>query len=173
MIYIFCATKSEAQAIVEYKKLKKRKQGALTLFVSDTVTLCVSGVGKEAARKAVNAFKKEFSLMKDDIVLNIGIAAAPPHIPIGSLCVIGRVVTNDKEYRMQAKGETLTCKNEAVSTYHTTLVDMESCVFAEHFLPNLTIYKVVSDHFDPSVVTKEGTKALIAAVLAEIEPLRS
>lgn len=173
MIYIFCATKSEAQAVVEYKKLQKCTQNGMSLFSCDSVTLCITGVGKEATTKTIDSFEKQFSPTPDDIVLNIGIAAAPESFSIGSLHHIGRVVADGAEYLLQSEGETLACKNEPTSQIHATLVDMESCVLAERYLPYLQIYKVVSDHFDPSSVTKEGTKKLIAGALEAIEPLRN
>ncbi len=174
MIYIFCATKSEAQAIVEYKKLKKEKISPYTLFRSSDITLVITGIGMEKARNAALFCKERCNLREKDTVLNIGIAAAPACVPVGTLCEVKTLFRGEKRLDLDTatnRGYTLVTTNSAQNTPHEHLVDMEGFAIAEVFGKNLKIYKVVSDHFEPTEVTKEKAKKLIASVLAQVEEI--
>ena len=172
MIYIFCATKSEAQAIVEHKKLQKKKIYGKNIFSNDSIHLFVTGVGKKNAAQTALWCKETFSPSYDDVILNIGIAAAPKAIAIGSLCRISTLFCGDAQYTIAPKGYALQTVDHPQSKMVEHLVDMEACALFGVFKKRLRIYKIVSDHFEPHNVTKERTKRLIASVLDAIEELR-
>jgi len=148
LIYILTALKSEAQAVVDRYKLTRDKK-------NDELSLFISGVG---AQNMFTKAKMVRELMSDDdIIVNIGICGASKEYKIGQL--------------VDGFKENLTCVDCEVSQDEGyTLVDMESSGFLEatEGLQKRYIFKVVSDHFEPERVTKEGTKALIFNHIDEI-----
>ncbi|MEK6658910.1 MAG: hypothetical protein AABY36_04450 [Campylobacterota bacterium] len=171
MFYIVIALKSEAQAFVDKYKLTKTKCGNFTLFEGNHLKLIVSGIGVENANNAVTAIIKNFKPQNSDIFINIGICGANKKYKIGKLLKIGSIVYEDKKYIIDENVlNTLTCKDNEVSQDLYEIVDMESFGFfvATKEFKNRHIYKVVSDHFEPSKVTKDGSKKLIFSVIDEI-----
>ena len=98
----------------------------------------------------------------DDIYLNIGICGANTAYKIGELLEIGNLTYNEKNIKLNTRSEkTLTCLDKEISSDEYEIVDMESYGFYEAVIhspaiKNFHILKVVSDHFEPSKVTKEG-----------------
>ena len=151
MLYIICALKSEAQAFVDKYKLPKSKQ-------NNAINLITSGIGKEhmfiATQKVVQKMTQE------DIIVNVGICGANKNYKIGQL--------------IDGFKENLTCVDTQVqksSIYE--LVDMESSGFidATKGIKNRYIFKVVSDNFEPQIVTKELAKQLIFNKIDDINTI--
>ena len=138
MIYIIVALKAEAQAFVD-KKIK----------------VTISGIGEN---NMFNATSKIVKIMnKDDVIVNIGICGASKNYKIGQL--------------IDAFEEHITCVNESVSDKNKyAIVDMESAGFikASLHVENRYMFKIVSDHFEPQTVTKDGAKKLIFDKIDEI-----
>ncbi|MDD5372758.1 MAG: hypothetical protein PHO62_04970 [Sulfurimonas sp.] len=171
MLYIVIALKSEAQAFVDKYKPTKAKCGDFTLFEGNRLKLIVSGIGIDNARNATVAMIEHFKPQKRDIFINIGICGANKKHKIGKLLKIGSIIYEDKKYIIDEDIlNTLTCKESEVSQDLYEIADMESFGFftATKEFKNRYIYKVVSDHFEPSKVTKEGSKKLIFSVIDEI-----
>lgn len=171
MLYIVIALKSEAQAFVDKYKLTKTKCGDFTLFEDKYLKLIVSGIGVNNAKSATEKMIEHFKPQKGDIFINIGICGANQKYKIGELLKIGSIMYEDKKYIIDENIlNTLTCKESEVSQDLYEIVDMESFGFftATKGFKNRYIYKVVSDHFEPSKVTKEGSKKLIFSVIDEV-----
>jgi hypothetical protein len=169
MKYIFTATKTEAQAIVEYFKLKKLSASPLIAYGNNSLHVIVTGIGKEKVLHTLAIFDTHYTLLEDDSLCNIGIAAAPKKFPIGSLCPIEKLFYKDECLHLPTKGEELLSVTQPQNKQLQTLVDMEAFFIAKHFMgKNLKIYKVVSDHFQPEVVTKEKTKQLLKEALKKL-----
>jgi len=176
MIYLVIALKPEAQAFVEKYKLQKTKLRDYTLFFNDVIRLIVSGVGVENAMRATQTLIDFYDIEATDSYINIGVCGAAQQYAIGELVEIGSIIYKDQEYIVHSYLEAkLHCVLDEVDTQESyALVDMESFGFYDavrHSLAikNFQIYKVVSDHFMPHTVTKDGTKKLIASVLDKIE----
>ncbi|WP_373036524.1 hypothetical protein [Sulfurimonas sp.] len=148
MIYIICALKSEAQAFVDKYKLPKNKQNS-------QITLIISGIGSD---NMFNATKSVVAKMNEnDIIINVGICGADEKFAIGEL--------------IDARDKNLTCVDSEISQQgNYELVDMESEGFlrATQDVKNKYIFKVVSDHFEPQIVTKQMAKSLIFNVIDDI-----
>ena len=169
MIYIFCATKTEAQAINEHYKLKKSKKYSLNVFQNDNITVIVSGIGKENTQKNIDCFFHCFSVTSEDTFVNIGIAAAPKHYPIGSLWKIGRVLYKDDAITIGCNTKTLQTVDTEQNTPLAHITDMEGFFIAQFFRQyDFLIYKVISDHFEPKNITKEAVKQLLKAALKDL-----
>lgn len=170
MLYVVTALKSEAQAFVDKYRLQKAKCGRFGMFENESIKVIVSGVGVLSAKEAAKALIEFFKPNENDWIVNIGICGANKNHEIGKLLKIGTIVYEDKKYLLDPLGYTLTCKEHEVSQNLYEIVDMESFGFykATHGFFNRAIYKVVSDHFEPQSVTKEGTKKLISNVIDEM-----
>ena len=166
MLYIVAALKPEAQAFVDKYKLKKNKLQNYTLFQNDTITLIISGIGVDNSRLATQALINNFDIHKEDIYLNIGICAAPKKYTLGTVLEIGSITYRGINYVFDSNKQTLTCKDIEIDTKQNTIIDMESFGFYDAVIHNpaikkFHILKIVSDHFEPRKVTKEGTKSLL------------
>ena len=173
MLYIVTALKPEAQAFVDYHKLKKSKLDNFTTFSNDTITLIISGIGVEKARLATQTLINNFDITDEDTYLNIGICAATHDYAIGELIECGGVVYEEMEYIFNSDKPLIHCVNEEISSELYPLVDMESYGFYDAVVHNpaikkFHILKVVSDHFEPQKVTKEQTKSLLFNVIDAI-----
>lgn len=148
MVYLIFALKAEAQAFID-KKLN--------------VTIIISGIG---SKNMFNTTKKIVNIMKEnDSIVNIGICAASDKFSIGELLYI------DLLTRVTKKKFVLACvDNEVTQRGKYDIVDMESSGFidATNMIKNRYMFKVVSDHFKPETVTKDGAKKLIFAHIDEI-----
>lgn len=170
MLYVVTALKSEAQAFVDRYRLKKAKCGRFGMFENESIKVIISGVGVSNAHEAARTFIEFFKPNMSDWIINIGICGANKSHEIGKLLKIGTIIYDDKRYLLDSFGDAITCKEHEVSCNLYDIVDMESFGFymATGGFCNRAIYKVVSDHFEPQSVTKEGTKKLISHVIDEI-----
>lgn len=171
MIYIVTALKPEAQAFVDKYKLHKTKLDGNTLFYNENIKLIVSGIGVGNAMSATQMLIDNFDITDDDIYLNVGICGAESNYKIGELLEIGNIDYGVNTYVVHPYLETtITCLDTQASEVQYEIVDMESFGFFEALrhstaIKKFHIFKVVSDHFEPATVTKEGTKSLIFNVI--------
>lgn len=156
MKYLVFALKLEAQAFIDKLKLGKSKS-------NNNVTIIVSGMGKEnmfnATKEIINKIKE------DDCIINIGICGASSKFNIGELLNI-----NIEDRTIDNRG-VLSCVDKAIDKSNIyDAVDMESDGFiqATKGLENIYMFKIVSDHFEPHKVTKDGAKKLIYEKIDEI-----
>ena len=173
MLYIITALKSEAQAYVDKYRLSKSKLGNFLLFSNENIFLIVSGMGVLNARLATQTLINQYDITDDDIYLNIGICGANAQYEIGSLLEIGSISYDGIRYVFQDSLEEIKCVDEEVSEELAKVVDMESYGFYDAVIhnpaiKNFHIFKVVSDHFQPERVTKDGTKKLISKRIDDI-----
>ncbi|MCK4973751.1 MAG: hypothetical protein KAR81_00740 [Sulfurimonas sp.] len=171
MLYILTALKPEAQAFVDKYKLNKSECENFTVFTGNNIKVIVSGLGVDNAKLATTAIIKKFKPEDDDIFLNIGICGASKEYEIGQFLEIGSIIYNDNKYIINSNfPNIITCKDSEVYEDNGNIVDMESFGFysATKDIKNRHMYKVVSDHFEPSKVTKDKTKSLIFNVIEEV-----
>jgi len=173
MHYIVTALKPEAQAFVDYFKLKKSKLNDFTIFSNNNITLIIGGIGIEKARLATQTLINNFDITDDDIFINAGICAASRNYAVGELIACGGVMYEELEYVFNSKKPIIHCVNDEASSETDPLVDMESYGFYDAVVHNpaikkFHIFKVVSDHFEPQKVTKEKTKSLLFNVIDNI-----
>ncbi|MCW9026808.1 MAG: hypothetical protein OQJ77_05780 [Thiovulaceae bacterium] len=153
MIYVIVALKNEAQAFVDKFKLNTSK-------CNDKISLIISGIGSE------NMFNTTKNIIKkmnsNDTLVNVGICGASKKYEIGQLL--------DASSASLRKDINLTCVDYEVSHNNYEVVDMESKGFIEASkdVKNKYIFKIVSDHFEPSSVTKNMAKKLIFDKIDEI-----
>lgn len=174
MIYIVTALKPEAQAFVDFYKLKKSKLGNYTAFRDENIILIISGLGVVNARLATQTLVNHFDITDDDIYLNIGICGASPVYEIGKLLEIGSIIYEDQTYKIKDGKNEIVCVDSEVKENIYDIVDMESYGFYDAVIhnpaiKNFYIFKVVSDHFEPHTVTKDKTKSLIFNVINDLK----
>jgi len=173
MIYIITALKPEAQAFVEFYKLKKKKLNNYTLYTNENIMLIVSGLGVVNARNATQTLINYYDITDDDIYLNVGICGAERNYEIGELLEVGTILYEEQTYIFDIDKKNIICLDEEANKFKHKIVDMESfgvydAVIHSPAIKNFYIFKVVSDHFEPQTITKDATKSLIFNVLNDI-----
>ncbi len=167
VLYVVTALKPEAQAFVDKYRLKKTKLDGFTLFVNESVRLIISGIGVENGYKATEYILDRFAILESDIFLNVGICGASKKHELGKLIQIGSISYAENYVVLNGSVKNnLRCLDEEANNDTYEIVDMESYGFYKALskhpkIQNIYIFKVVSDHFEPALVTKEKTKELI------------
>ena len=116
---------------------------------------------------ATQTLINHFDITDEDIFLNVGVCGAAKTYDIGELLNIGQIIYEEKIHDLPNKSDlTIHCLDEEYSGDDYEAVDMESYGFyyaVKHnpAIKNYYILKIVSDHFEPSMVTKEKTKSLL------------
>lgn len=174
MLYIVTALKPEAQAFVDKYKLQKSKLGDFTIFTNQDMMVIISGLGVKNALFATQTLINHFDITDDDIYINVGICAADKKYKIGELINIDTIKYHCAKHKINDRDETtLECLDKEANEAKHEIVDMESFGFYDAVkhspaIKNIFVFKVVSDHFEPQKVTKEGTKSLIFNVIDDI-----
>lgn len=172
MIYIITALDAEAKPLCDYYRLKRDLSLPFTLYRNEQMVLLVSGMGKTNALMAVSALLGWRVPGSGDIMINIGICGAPSAYTIGEGLLIHQIRDGERRYYPDILYTHPLCESSLVSVDEPQAmpyeypVDMESsAVFqaASRFfkLHQMAFMKIVSDHFTPEKVTKEGAMDLI------------
>jgi len=178
MLYIITALKPEAQPFIERYKLQKSRIGKYTFFENSDMRVIISGVGSDNAMMATQTFINHFDITDDDIYANIGVCGASHNYPIGEVLDIATIIYNGTTYpfKESASYTIETLDKEANSADRYDIVDMESFGFYEAIkhspaIKHKHIIKIVSDHFEPSKVTKASVKMLISHAIESINSI--
>ena len=159
MILIHTALLCEAQTFIEYFKLKKINSTP-KIYADDNIIICIAGVGKENTIKALEYIFQNFIIKK---AFNIGIAGIfNKDIKIGELFCTTHKLDNilyKKLITVDTPQDNKNCKGD-------TLYDMEGKYFLQICLQYLLkediyIFKIVSDHLDNNILSKDSVKKLI------------
>lgn len=184
MIYIITALDAEARALVDYYQLKRDSALPYTLYTNERIILLVSGMGKTNALMAVSALLGWRIPKNTDILINIGICGAPAAYEIGEALLIHQIDDETRRYypdilyTHSLRESSLTCVDEAQSALHDAPVDMESSAIfqaASRFfkLHQMAFVKIVSDHFAPETVSKEGAIELVRSNISRVDTVCS
>jgi len=176
MIYLVTALKPEAQAFVDFYKLKKEKLSNYTVFKNDKMILIISGLGVDHSRNATQTLINHFDITDSDIYINVGICGANDNYAIGELLEIGSICYDSFEYIFKTHAKKINCLEEEAKENIYDVVDMESFGFYDAVIhspaiKNFYIFKIVSDHFSPQNVTREGTKTLVFNAINKINTI--
>lgn len=172
MKYIIVALHAEARPFLDALNFQRVDGFAFTLYKSEGMLLCISGIGRENALMATAALLGYRIPQAQDALLNVGICAAPREYAIGELLVAHQLISGAQRFypdlllQHPYRECTLHCVDAPQDSHLEHPVDMESAaVFkaASRFmkLHQMLFVKIVSDHFEPESVTKEGAIALI------------
>lgn len=184
MNYIVTALDAEARILIDHYRLKKVSPLPYTLYGNEETTLLVSGIGKVNALMAVSALLGWRRPQANDVFLNIGVCGAPGEYEIGEPLLIHQIIDTNRRYYPDIlythplREASIVCADEPQSIPCDFPVDMESsAVFqaASRFvkLHQMGFIKIVSDHFSPQNVTKEGVTELIRSNVNKIDEVRS
>ncbi|WP_345976490.1 hypothetical protein [Sulfurimonas sp. HSL3-7] len=180
MLYIVTALSAEARPIIDHFRLKKVENALpYPLFSAENVRLLVMQVGYENALMAASSLFGHERPKEDDLLLNVGICAAPTRYTLGTPLVAHKITHKEHAYYPDMllnhpfEEVELHTLEGAKDSEHAHPVDMEAhAVFkaASRFMQShqMLFVKVVSDHFEPERVTKEAATTLIAAQLKGI-----
>lgn len=182
MIYLISALDAEARPLIEYYRLKRDYTLPYTLYTNDTTVLLVTQPGTANAMMATSALLGWRIPSPGDILINIGICAAPLDCTIGEPLLIHQIFYEERRYYPDIlyphdlRESALLCLDSPADTPHGVPVDMESggvFVAAAKFfkLHQLAFLKIVSDHFEPAAVSKEGAIELIRSQTQTLDHL--
>lgn len=182
MTYLITALDAEARPFIEYYKLKRTSLLPYTLYSNDTTLLLVTGIGKLNAAMAVSALLGWCIPSDQDILINIGICGAPVEYTLGEALLIHQIHSDNRHYYPDIlythplREASLLCVDEGQNSVHPFPVDMESSgVFqaSSRFfkLHQMAYLKIVSDHFTPDTITKEGVIALMQSHCQTVDNL--
>jgi len=180
MLYITVALSAEARPLIEHFKLTRTYTLPYTMFENEQIRLIVTGVGIENAMMATSAFLGHFSPSKTDMLLNLGICAAPKNFEIGEAFLVHKICYKDGFYfpdilfEHSLKESDIQSVDEPTQEMLELPADMESYgvykaasrFFSTH---QIIFFKVVSDHFEPLYVSKELAISLIFQNLKNLE----
>lgn len=193
MLHIITALPDEAEPLVRTLQLRRRT-GLLPfrLYLDDTISISVSGVGVERSAMAVAALLARAPQIggdpEHDRLLNIGLcgSATPERFPIGAGARISLVhdIKNKRDYPLAVESS---AKNRPLATLSTCiqpvtaknvppnceLVDMEAAGFCRAALTRLrpeqiACFKIVSDLLIPEQLTRDRCRTLIENRLPEL-----
>lgn len=172
-ILIHTALLSEAQAIINFLKLKQDNSAQnlpnnSKLYSDDKTLLIVSGMGKSNTIDALMYMFKHYEISK---AINIGIAGCgDSSIKIGTLFCTNKLFPNINFAPITTVDEPL----DSDEDLQTLLVDMEAKYFlqvAKEYIKDITILKVVSDHLDTQIPKKAFVIELVQNSLPQWKKL--
>ncbi len=182
MKYLITALHPEAKAFIDTMHLTRIDDLPFATYRNDDTLLVICGCGYTNALMATAALLGHQPPNKGDLLINVGICAAPEHFAIDELLLAHKLTYQKRSAYpdMVVKHPYNECELTTVDTaqeaLHVTPVDMEAhAVFsaASRFmqLHQMLFVKVVSDHFEPASVTKTTAHSLIASHIEAIESL--
>lgn len=182
MIYLICALDAEARPLIEHYRLKRDYTLPYTFYKGDGILLLVTGIGRTNAMLALSALMGYRIPKGKDILINIGICGAPDTYLLGEALLIHQIMDMDRYYYPDIlyphplRETSLICVDTPVSSPGLFPVDMESggiFLAASRFLKlhQMAFIKIVSDHFEPNKVTKEGGIGLVKSHIRTLESL--
>lgn len=179
MIYLITALDAEARPLIDHYRLKRVYDLPYTVYRGESLLLLVTQPGRGNAMMAVSALLGYALPSQNDILINVGVCAAPQEYPLGEALIIHQIFDQTRRYYPDilyphgVRESSLICVDAPQSAPSEHPVDMESAgVFAaaSRFFPlhRVAFLKIVSDHFEPERVSKEG---VIEAVKHHVETL--
>ena len=183
MIYLITALDAEARPLIEHYRLKRDHTLPYTLYRGEETLLLVTQAGKSNAMMATSALLGWRLPRPGDILINVGICGAPEEHPLGEPLLIHQIIDGERRYYPDIlyphtmRESPLLCLDTPAEGMENALpVDMESggvySAAARFFkLHRLAFLKIVSDHFEPETVTKEGAIELIRSCLPQLDAL--
>lgn len=182
MKYIITALDAEARVFCDRFSLKRNFDLPYTLYTDAETILLVCGMGKMNALMATSALLGYRIPQEGDILLNVGICGAPEEYAIGDALLIHQIIDTERRYypdilyTHSLQETALICVDTPQSSASEFPVDMESAgifLAASKFfkLHQMAFVKIVSDHFSPLSITKEGVIELFASHASTLEEI--
>ncbi|MBN2896297.1 MAG: hypothetical protein JXK05_10475 [Campylobacterales bacterium] len=175
MIYLIAALPAETRPFIDLLKATLSDVLPFGLYTHDTALIAVTGSGHDNALIATSALLGHRPPQANDVLVNVGIAAAPQAYAIGTLMIAHKLTCkgqHDYYPDMLLRHAWEECSLESVLEPQCTPLshpcDMEAhAVFktASRFMGvhQMLFAKVVSDHFEPQRVSKEEATVMIGA----------
>ncbi|MDD2357050.1 MAG: hypothetical protein PHX13_03960 [Thiovulaceae bacterium] len=165
MLYITVALSAEARGLIDYFKLTRTYTLPYTMFENEQIKLIVTGVGIDNAMMATSALLGLSPPSKTDLLVNLGICAAPKNFEIGEAFLAHKICYKNEFYFPDILFEHSLQESDILSVDEPARkmlklpADMESYgvykaasrFFSTH---QILFFKIVSDHFEPLHVNK-------------------
>lgn len=181
MIYIHTALKAEALPLIEHFNLTLQTQEPFRIYTNDNIFLVIGLKGYDNTLMATTALLSHYSPKDNAYFLNVGLCGAPHTYDIGTLVEVNSLIYEDAYSfhltpRTDLNQSALETLNEAGDVKKEHMVDMEAYAAfkaASLFIKreNITVLKVVSDHFEPYTLSKNLATTLIHKNVSKISKL--
>jgi hypothetical protein len=182
MHYIVVALHAEARPFLDHFRFERITPLPYALYTHEEMLLLVMQPGYENALLSVSALLGYRPPQAGDTLVNVGICAGPRNVPIGEVLLAHKLIYKEHAYYPDILYQHHALESDLVTTLlpedtaGVMPVDMEAhAVFkaASRFFDahEMGFIKVVSDHFAPECVTKEGTVAMIDAAMPKIRTI--
>lgn len=184
MHYYVCALMPEARPLIDTLRLKRTEALPWPLFVGDNALLIIGGIGQTDAQIATAALLGWRRPSAEDLLINLGICAAPEAYRPGELILAHELRYDslrrypDILFNHGLREVSLTTVDVPMETPLAYPADMESFGIyraAERFFEahQMLFFKLVSDHFTPHTVKRTAVPAMIEKVLASLQQMLS
>jgi len=172
MIYIFCAFETEARALIDRYKLKKRKSGKYTFFANEEILILISAMGQENAKNAAEHLLLNFPAKKEDIFINLGVCAAQSTYEVGKILQIAKLVNEEESHFLKSVPSSIqsvscfSAKRPQGRPVNEDISEMEAMGIYNYIRPyfmaeHISFLKIVSDNFNPVRLEKQFIISLI------------
>lgn len=192
MLYIVTALSCEAKPLISYYKLKSLNNSlSFPVYISDKITLIISGVGKISSASSVSYLQGLYNAQKElNSWINIGIAGHE-HFPIGTGILAHKVSDSGSErswypyppplFKVPLKSAWIITYDQVTNQYpKDAAADMEASGFystASRFstLEFVHCYKIISDNAKnhSKNIHKKAVENLIEKQMGNIDSIVS
>ena len=100
MIYLITALYDEAKPLLEHWSFKRDRSLPYRLYRNETLCLLVTQMGMENAAKAIQALMQFTPAQRGDILINVGLCAAPRTYPLGTALYTGSIQHREKSVQL-------------------------------------------------------------------------
>lgn len=182
MIYFITALYDEAKPILQQWSFKRDRSLHYRLYRNNTMYLLVTQMGMDNAAKAAKALMQHIPPKNGDILINVGLCAAPEMHPLGSALYAHSIYYKDKKIKLPEKFNfslpaiALRTVDTPSSTPQECAVDMEAYAIYQAAQPffhssKMIFFKIVFDHFEPEFIDKKRAIDLIKQNMPKLEML--
>ncbi len=182
MIYLITALYAEAKPLLEHWSFKRDKALPCRFYRNDDICLLVTQVGMDNASKALQSLMRYLPTQDGDILINIGLCAAPATYPLGTALLTHTLNYEDQSIPLALPldntlpGSTLQTVRTPATNSGDDAVDMEAFAIYQEcksFFASdkIAFLKIVSDHFEPESVDKEQAIDAIKNNIPNLETL--
>jgi len=172
MIYIMCAFESEARALIDRYKLRKKQSGPYKYFNNENYLILISGMGQDNAADATNHLLLNFSHNSNDTFINLGVCAGQSYFEVGELLQVKKLQNDEESHFLHTSSvqiKTVSCfsaKKPLNRPVNEDIAEMEAMniykTVSQYFQADkISFLKIVSDNFNPIKPSKQFIISLI------------
>ena len=182
MIHLIFALKTEALSLINSYQLKKIKNLPFTLYANTEIKLLITQMGLDNAKENSIKYFNHYHPQENDILINIGICAAQKRHKLADILFINNVQNSSYHINLtpikykEYKTSSLMSFDTIQTQERDGCADMEAYSVVSSALDffkkeNIFVIKIVSDHFEPHTISKEGVLKMMQEQNSELKEI--